>query len=62
MSRAKEMGKAVEDLSKDELVRERERCRTAPQHYAKMHHKPLWQRLQKIEARMEELGMLTEQD
>jgi len=57
MGRSKEMGRRVEDLTKDELQKELLRCRTLCEIYGnKIAAKELRKRLRKIEKRLTEMG------
>jgi hypothetical protein len=56
MGRSKEMGKPVEELTPDELRRERLRCRTLIRVYGNnIAAKGLHKRLRKIESRMDNI-------
>ena len=55
MSRSKEMGKPVEELSPDELLRERKRCQEFLEHGGhRQAEKHIAQRLRKIEERLDD--------
>jgi hypothetical protein len=56
MGRSKEMGKPVEELTPDELRRERTRCRTLARLYGNARAKPLIKRLRQIEQRLAKGG------
>lgn len=57
MGRSKEMGKPVEELTPEELSRERGRCRNLVQIYgSRKAAKGLAKRLRKIEQRLERSG------